>query len=59
MKHMSVVLDLFILLDTVRIILLGGVGKTTRTSQARRAVEHPMPEVANLTDEGDSSPTTR
>lgn len=59
MKHMSVVLDLFILLDTVRIILLGGVGKTTRTSQARRAVEHPMPEVTNLTDEGDSSPTTR
>jgi len=40
MKHMSLVLDLFILLNTVRIILIGGVGKTTRTSRARKAVEH-------------------
>ncbi|MDA7916156.1 exopolysaccharide biosynthesis polyprenyl glycosylphosphotransferase [Verrucomicrobia bacterium] len=47
MKHMSIVLDLFILLDTVRIILMGGVGKTTRTSRARRAVDPPPPTEAS------------
>ena len=30
MKHMSLFLDVFILLDTVRIVLLGGAAPATR-----------------------------
>lgn len=36
MKHMSVFLDLFILLDTVRIVLLGGISEETRSLSAKR-----------------------
>ena len=35
MKHMSLSLDLFILLDTVRIVLCGGVNETCKESTAR------------------------
>jgi exopolysaccharide biosynthesis polyprenyl glycosylphosphotransferase len=35
MKHMSVFLDLFILLDTVRIVLLGGLGEEHKHSSPR------------------------
>ena len=38
MKHMSLFLDIFILLDTVRIIVLGGVGKTTSCLKQARSL---------------------
>jgi exopolysaccharide biosynthesis polyprenyl glycosylphosphotransferase len=46
MKHMSLALDLFILLDTIRIILRGGLGEAHKQATPRYASSHrPSPAV--------------
>lgn len=52
MKHMSILLDIFILLDTVRIILVGGIGATHKARQ----VDYPraLATTRNQADEADA-----